>query len=225
MCNDTWTYFTGYGSSVDGKKLCTSTDIGSRYQDLQWKYRSLKRTPRTTSLDHEFTGPFWNKERSLWEQHRRSGGLEGYGGDSLYAGMELVRFAKLALWKDKLSHMRKELKKNVSKQFVTSKSVENYLGPNHRPVAADWAVPLFSNAVTAFLEIGYITNKKDFRILRNKLDIIADGIAVGIFSLVNGLKIMKLKEFNDLPKAKAVNWKAYKIKDRGSFFQEVLPTS
>jgi N-acetylmuramoyl-L-alanine amidase len=224
MYNDTWTYFTGYGSSVSGTSLSTDTDIGSRYQDLQWKYKPQNRASRITSLEGNFHGPFWERERSAAEKLRRHGGLEGYGGDNLYAGMELVRYSRLALYRDKFLTAKVKTSKDDA-PVITSQVLESYLGPEHRPVAADWAVPLFSNAVTAFLEIGYITNSKDFEILRNKLDVIADGITVGIFSLVNGLQIEKDRQFKSNPRGKSVGWKAYQNGDQSSYFKEVLPSS
>jgi len=228
MYNDTWTYFTGYGSDKSGKKLSTATNIGSRHQDLSWRYKSAERTSRTTSLDPEFTGLFWQREASAFEAFRREGGYEGYGGDNLYTGMELVRYTKQALWRDFVisSAKEKSYEKSTKKLFKTKKdaqkSVKQYLGPVHRSVAADWAVPLFGNAVTAFLELGYITNKKDFAILRNKLDVIADGITIGIFSLVNGLKLSKDSVYSESPKGRAVNWNHYKKLDKGNYFEEIL---
>jgi N-acetylmuramoyl-L-alanine amidase len=230
MYNDTWTYFTGYGSSVDGTKLNTATDIGSRQEDLQWKYVSSSRPARVTTVAMDYTGPFWTRERSEHEKYRRAGGRLGYGGDNLYSGDELVKFTKLALWNDYVASKKQKSqspeKSGKKKQVKFSeKAVSAYLGPGHRPVAADWAVPLFTNSVTAFLELGYITNSKDFWILRNKLDVIADGISVGIVSLRKGIACKKAVPYKEMPLGKPVKWNVYNTSDTTSYFEEIRPST
>ena len=221
MFNDTWTYFTGYGCSIDGTKVATATDIGNRHEDIQWRYASPKRSSRKITIDTEFNGPFWKREQSDFEKYRRSGGMCGYGGDNLYSGMELVNYTKMALWRDRMNSVQKTRKTKVT---FTKAMADSFLGPRHRPVAADWAIPLFSNSVTAFLEVGYITNSKDFAILRNKLDVIADGIAIGIFSLKKGLKSEKIDSLKDIPSGKAIKWDNYVKADGSSYFEEILPS-
>jgi len=214
MFNDTWTYFTGYGCNPDGGTVQTSTDVGVRYDDLQWAYRSpVRAAERTTSLTGPFDGPFWQRERSTFEQRRRAGGLEGYGGDNLYAGHELIRFMSLALWRD--------LQQGSSDEREGA-TVRGYLGRIHRPTAADWAVPLFSNAVTPFLELGYLSNDGDFRLLREKLDVVADGLAVGIHSLLVGTRSRApTKDFDRMPRGAPIAWSEYGPPSGPDYFRQV----
>ena len=213
MFNDSWTYFTGFGCNKTGGKVYTKTDIGIRQNDIGWAYRAKVRPKvRTKTLKGSLKGKYWDRERSEFESRRRSGGYEGYGGDNLYASQELVRFVKSGLWRDYLQSPAAKKRKLTEKQ---------YLGRNHRPTAADWAVPLYSNAIVAFLEIGYLTNKKDFWILRNKLDIIADGLAVGVYSLFAGTKSMKMPKTSFKPRGRAIEWSAYGAKDGTTYFERV----
>jgi len=217
MLNDAWTYFTGYGCTKSGKLVYPATDIGVRANDLQWAYQaSVPPQTRTTTLNQNFDGVFWDRERSDFEKMRRSGGIEGFGGDSLYAGQELVRYIRYGLWKDFLQTKRAFGVKWAGKRRLDPM---RYLGPHGRPTAADWAVPLFSNAVVAFLEVGYLTNDRDFWILRSKLDQIADALAVGIYSLHAGLEPVKLEAFTKSPRGRPINWEGYMPDPGNSYFE------
>ena len=196
-----------------GGTVNENTNIGIRQNDIGWAYRAEKRPKtRTKSLKGPFSGKFWDRERSDFERRRRSGGFEGYGGDNLYAGQELVRFMRSSLWRDYAASPKAKENELTERQ---------YLGRTHRPTAADWAVPLYSNAVVAFLEIGYLTNKRDFWILRNKLDVIADGLAVGVYSLFAGSKSIEIPKTSFKPRGRAIEWSAYGAKDGTTYFEKV----
>lgn len=223
MLNDTWTYFTGYGCDATGQTTDPAVDIGVRHDDLQWAYRTVPRpAARRTDLAGPFTGSFWDRERSSMERRRRSGGPEGRGGDNLFAGEELIRFMRHALWKDFLAR---------GQAFGGNVTVEDgmtagrYLGPHLDPVAADWAVPIFTNAVTAYLEVGYLTNDRDAWLLSSRLDVVADGLAVGIYSLARGAAVRRLPGLRTAPRGRAIDWGAYRSQEGTAWSEQARPVS
>ncbi len=225
MCNDTWTYFTGYGSTRDGRHVDTRKNIGLRMNDLQWRY-GWPVARRVASLEGPFEGAFWDRERSRYEALRRSGGPEGYGGDNLYASQELLRFVRHCLWKDYL-RMRGEAgggKENPLADYPAADPVRlsrrAYLGPHMRPSASDWAVPLYVNAVAAYLELGYLTNERDFWLVTKRNEVLARGLALGIYSLYGGMKVVS-SAGPGRPRGMPIDWTGYDTED-GSYFDEVV---
>jgi hypothetical protein len=154
------------------------------------------------------------------ERRRRGGGLEGHGGDNLYAGQELVRWLRYGLWREIVASEPKLTAPDPKQKGARRLGSGLYLGPRRKPTAADWAVPLYANAVTAFLELGYMTNRKDFWLLRNKLDAMADALAVGIYSLRVGAKAQPLAGLAEAPRGRPVDWRAYRRQDGSWYFDE-----
>lgn len=200
MFNDTWTYFTGCGAVPNGRTQDPSVNVSMRWNQLSWAYRDPIMPPVPESLDRDFNGPFWTRERSEAEKQRRSGGAEGLGGDNLLAGQELLRYVRKSLWLDY---------ENRGVSFASREvSPRTYLGPHHAPTAADWAMLLFSNAVVAYLELGYLSNSSDRWLLTRRADVIAEGLAVGIYSLCMGLQ-PRLHSEVPAPRGLAIDWKRY----------------
>lgn len=205
---DAWIYFHGYWSDKSGKKTETDKFEGYRqnmvtwaYQDqLGWEDSTRKSTQGPYAKKHsDFLpkGKFWEREKSLRELKRREGGREGYGGDNFYASQELLRFVQFG-----------ERSKGKSAHKI---------GPIHRPFISTYSLPTYTNAICAFLEIGFINKKEDIVLLTQKRRSVAESLAVGIYSLFLGLKVKKGIAIPYLPKGKKVNWEVY-----GSYFEEVV---
>lgn len=213
ILNDTWTYFTGHGSEPDGKKVRTASYIGQRWEHLDWSYRSKVEAKPRTSLVDPFEGPFFEREASRFEGLRRGGGPEGVGGDNLYAGQELLRFLRYAWWKD-------YTKTKVG--FAKGLSAKAYLPPHEKPTAADWAMPLFSNAVSPYLELGQLWNSKDRYLLTEKIEAAADGLAVGLYALVAGFRVPEVPGL-ETPRGLPIAWSKYQTEDGSSYFERSHP--
>lgn len=208
LLNDVWTYFTGFGSLPGGKAIDEKGWIGQRWNHLAWAYAERPEPEPRKSLDGPFTGPFWERERSRFELQRRHGGPEEVGGDNLYAGLELLRFIRYGLWKDYAAG---------GASFGKSLKPEELL-PIEHPVCTDWAVPLFTNAVSPYLELGQLLNAKDRFLLTDKLPIVADGLAVGIYSLFAGLPVAAVDGM-ECPRGLPVPWERYKLPDGRTWFE------
>lgn len=211
MFNDTWTYFTGCGSVPNGRTQDRSVNVSQRWNQVTWAYSDPKIVQRS-DLKKAFVGPFWDRERSRYERCRRGWGPEGYGGDNLYAGQELLRFIRWSLWRHyedwghsfgKGEHQPVQL-----------------MGHHHLPTAADWALPIYSNAVVAYLELGYLSNWKDRWLFDNRMNQYAEGLAAGIYSLLQGIRPFASMSVPS-PRGGPVQWSRYKTKG-GYYFEEAL---
>ncbi len=209
--NDSAFYFTGFpltkNDSLDHKKF-----RGYRYNMVEWAYKDEKGWENTARTHPDKTpysgnistfvqaGKFWEREKSIYEAHRRDGGEEGFGGDNLYATTELMRYILHSL------HLKKQ---NHPHQRITS------------PYISTWSVPLLVNAVAAFIELGSLANNRHRYLFTQKQDEIAEGLAVGIYSLFTGLK---LKNQNNIlpPKGKPLNLDKYTLPDGRSYFDAVV---
>ncbi len=203
MLNDCWTYFTGYRSDPSGSRADLESYIGQRWQHVRWAYAEDVEAPPRTSLAGPFTGRWFERERSAYEGFRRGEGPEELGGDNLYAGQELIRFLRYALWKDY---------SDGGTAFAKDLTPRELLPPHEKPTGSDWAMPLFTNAVAPYLELGQLWNSKDRFLLTEKLDVMADALAVGIYSLVTGFATPQL-EGVDSPKGVRIEWERYRLPD------------
>ncbi|MCP4134961.1 MAG: N-acetylmuramoyl-L-alanine amidase [bacterium] len=208
--NDVSLYFTSYPLK---KNLTVRYDKfkGYRYNMVNWHYgdgsgwtkEAAKHLPKTqysrNYLDVVPSGKFWERERSVYEKYRREGGKEGFGGDNAYASYEIIRYILYSL---DLGGLR-------SKKHKPGK-----------PFRSIWIMPLHLNAINAFVELGYINRRKDRFILTKKHDEIAEGIAVGIYSLFSGLKL-KERKFKHTPKGKKIDLERYQITKDKSYFDIV----
>lgn len=208
---DTSVYFTGY--PVDNScRIRTDKFSGYRRNMVKWVYRDLhgwellaRRHPSESRWassfeDFEMRGRFWDRERSKYESYRRENGEEGYGGDNLYACREIIRYILYSLDLNKIRHRSQKL---------------------GHPYISVWSVPLLVNAVTAYIELGYLYRKRDRYLMTVKQDEIAEGIAVGIYSLLAGLKPAK-NAFKYLPKGKRVDLEKYLITTEKDYFSSVV---
>ncbi len=184
IISDTATYFTGF-------RAFTQKFIGLRYLMVTWRYN-------TSSLFTSFM-LFFMRENSIYENYRRSGGPEGYGGDNFYSSEEIIRYVRAALWNDL---------KSSNANYAARTTPEEYAGEHASPFVSDWAIPLHVNAITSFIEIGYLSNAKDRKMLKEKQAVIAESIAVGIYSLLAGLKPVKLEGIES-PRGAAIDFAKY----------------
>jgi len=178
LINDCDTYFTG-------KRTATRGSIGKRWQMVQWRYS--EDDEYNNLMSYKNPDSYWHRERSAEESMRRDGGYLGFGGDNFYASEEILKYIRMGLWKEYAS-------KGVRAAGETAavKTPNEYLGNHGRPFISDWALPQLINAVTAYVELGYLENPEDRNILLNKKDIIARSVAVSIYSLLSGMTPQKI---------------------------------
>ncbi|MDH4261971.1 MAG: N-acetylmuramoyl-L-alanine amidase [Spirochaetia bacterium] len=210
---DAWIYYTGYWSVVDGLNPDLEKFRGFRHNMVTWSYRdesllnnSSMNNPYISKNAHlkyfKPGGKFWEREKSTPENWRREGGLEGYGGDNLYASQEILRFIRKGLLVNYVYNSR-----NLP-EIVT-------------PYISTWSVPTYVNAVSAFLELAYLDNKYDFnRILKYK-KIHAEAIAVGIYSLLQGTKISESAKVKMMPWGNSIDFTKYKTYNNSNYFDIV----
>ncbi|HNX57787.1 MAG TPA: hypothetical protein PKK43_01715 [Spirochaetota bacterium] len=208
--NDVSVYFTSY--HLDKKnKVESDKFLGYRYNMVTWKYGDESgwekdaadhgRGQYSSSLS-EFVpeGPFWDRERAKYEDYRRANGPEGYGGDNYYASMEIIRYALLSV---------------------------NRAGYHHRdlrvapPYISIWSVPLHVNAISAYIELGYIRMPSYRHVLTEMQDQVAEGIAVGIYSVLAGTKAKSLSG-TPKPKGKKIDLDKYRLNDKETYFDSVV---
>ncbi len=207
---DTSVYFTGYPHN-NKLRIKSKRFLGYRYNMVSWNYADpphweiiAKHHPKETQYamshnDFVMKGKFWERERSIYEGYRRKGGEDSYGGDNLYVSNEIIRYILYSL---KLNGIRNSTQK---------------LG---KPYISIWSLPLLVNAVTAYIELGYLYKKRDRFLLTKKQDELAEGFAVGIYSLLVGLK-PKNNKSKYMPKGKRVDLKKYCITSKKSYFDVV----
>ncbi len=208
---DVSVYFTGY--PLDNfLKMVPEGFSGYRNNMVQWRYGDLPgwellaaNHPSGTrySLNYNdiaLQGRFWDRERSKYEKYRREDGEEGFGGDNLYACREIIRYILLSLDLKKIRHHTQKL---------------------GNPYISVWSVPMLVNAISAYIELGYIYRSPDRQMLTQKQDEVAEGIAVGIYSLLAGLK-PKEGNYKYPPKGKRVDLEKYLINPEKYYFDDVL---
>lgn len=209
--NDTSLYFTGYPLRRNRE-----TDItrfrGYRYNMVDWSYaddrgwehaarhniRSSRYARRVDNFVPE--GRFWDRERSTCENFRRDGGEEGFGGDNAYAAYEIIRYICYSL------HLSDD-------DHPTQKPGKSYVSV--------WIMPLHLNAVNAFIELGYLNRKRDRHLFTKRRNEIAEGIAVGIYSLCAGLEV-KEGDYKYAPRGKRIDFGRYRLSDGSNYFDAVV---
>ncbi|MBN2039049.1 MAG: N-acetylmuramoyl-L-alanine amidase [Spirochaetes bacterium] len=207
---DTSVYFSGYpvGNNL---KIQKNRFSGYRYNMVNWRYKDPEKWeitavkhPQNTRYSDDIRrfnpeGDFWDREKSVYESYRRDGGIEGFGGDNLYACSEIIRYILFSLYLSGDDHKKQKPGK---------------------PYISVWSLPILVNAVTAYIELGYLKNKRDRYLFIKKQDEIAEGIAAGIYSLFSGLKPVE-KNFQYLPKGKKLDLDKYDLNDGKSYFNIV----
>lgn len=205
--NDSAIYFSGFrlnrDNIVDQNKF-----VGYHYNMVGWNYAAYNdwpsiavshpdNSPYAVNLKNlSLTGKFWDRERSVYEEFRR--GIND-GGDNRYAGEELLKFI------------------NYSLQLKGIYNRDQNPGP---PYISTWAVPIYINAISAYLELGYLNLSHHRYIFAQKQDEIAEGIAVGIYSLLTGIKL-KENNFKCRPRGENIDWSKYRLDDGRSYFEVV----
>ena len=183
LINDCDTYFTG-------KRTATKGSIGKRWQMVKWRYS--EDDEYNNLLSYKNPDSYWHRERSAEESMRRDGGPLGFGGDNFYASEEVLKYVRMGLWKEYAASGVKS-----AGETAAVKTPNEYLGNHGRPFISDWALPQLINAVTAYVELGYLENTEDRNILLNKKDIIARSMAVSTYSLLCGMTPKKLINTRD----------------------------
>lgn len=208
--NDVSVYFTGF--PVDNSlEVKYDKFLGYRQNMVEWRYKdnawenyAKKHPPNTlysgSPLDFIQAGKFWEREKSIYEAYRRDGGPEGFGGDNLYASSELIRYILFSLYQEGSDHRSQR--------------------PG-RPYISVWSLPLLVNAISAYIELGYLHSRRDRFLLTEKQDEIAEGIAAGIYSLFTGVEIKK-KEYKYLPRGKRIDLLKYRMSNGVSYFDSVI---
>lgn len=211
---DAWIYFHGYWPNKSGDKTDLTRFEGFRQNMVTWKYKDdegwesrVGKFEGPYALDHKLfraTGRFWDREREKPEIMRREGGEEGFGGDNHYAGMELLRFLQYGL----------RLQVNTN---------DSYSQPNPilKPFISTYSLPMLINAISAYLELGDIRSDRDMYFLTNKKKKVAICLAVGIYSLFQGLEI-KDQDFKYIPKGNRIEFEKYITKTGVSYFEDVI---
>ncbi len=208
--NDASIYFTGFPLQQK-RKVAMNRFRGYRYNMVDWAYaddpgwehparhriRSSRYAPRLEHFIPE--GRFWERERSKYEKYRRGGGEEGFGGDNAYAAYEIIRYIGYSL----NLHGDDHPSQKPGKSYVSV-----------------WIMPLHVNAINAFIELGYFNRKRDRHIFTKKQNEIAEGIAVGIYSLCAGMELKK-KEYKYAPRGKNIDFSKYRMPDGSSYFDAV----
>ncbi len=187
--------FTGYRYNMVSWKYADEPD----WEDDAKKHESGSRYASSFS-GYNPVGSYWDRERSKYEEYRRDGGPEGYGGDNAYASMEIIRFALASI--NRAGYRHRDLR------------VAN-------PYISIWSVPLYINAVSAYIELGYIRMPSYRRVLTKMQDPVAEGIAVGIYSLLAGSKTKPMPGKNT-PKGKSIDLDKYRIDDKETYFDSVV---
>ncbi|MCB1157198.1 MAG: N-acetylmuramoyl-L-alanine amidase [Leptospiraceae bacterium] len=215
---DAWIYFHGYWSDKSGTKADLKRFEGFRQNMISWAYRDSPgwtnriNTPGPYAIKHEdfeATGPFWEREKSDLELMRREDGPEGFGGDNHYAGMELLRFIQYGF--------RTEVQQNPHPSFESPDKILP-------PFISTYSLPTFINGISAYLELGNISSDKDMYFVQVKRRKMAISIAVGIYSLFQGLEV-KNPDILYAPKGKKIDFSKY-ITDSGeSYFKVVTKSS
>ncbi len=208
--NDTSIYFTGYPLR---KNLETDRSgfKGYRYNMVKWSYadnRGWEHAARYRIPSSRYAptyenfipeGKFWERERSPYERFRRDGGEEGFGGDNAYASYEIIRYICYSLY----LHGDDNRSQKPGKSYISV-----------------WIMPLHVNAINAFIELGYLNRSRDRMLLTKKQKEIAEGIAVGIFSLLTGLE-PRDRKYKHLPKGKGIDFNKYRMPGDTSYFEDV----
>ena len=212
---DSWIYFTGFWCEKNGLRPLQEKFRGYRHNMIRWRYQDkqgwhlkAKKHPRWSPYSKQLRytslrGAFWRREKSSPESWRRENGPEGYGGDNLYASHELLRYLRKGL-----------MVNNVEDEDTLPQILEPYL--------STWSVPTYINAISAYLELGYLDIKKDYNRLLKHKKIYAEAIAVGIYSLFFSLTQNKKSRDHNLPWGEAINLKKYEQYQGRNYFQEAF---
>ena len=207
--SDVSQYFTGCPLDSDMK---TGPFRGYRHNMTQWAYTDDPGWEKDAAKHADYSpysrnyrkvspaGRFWDRERSRYESYRRDGGEEGFGGDNAYASYEIIRYILYSL------------KKNGGHYKDLTEG---------KPYFSIWAIPIYVNAINAYFELGYLKRKDDRKTLLENQNEIAEGIAVGIYSLFAGIDPVFDDNFTHTPKGKRIDLEKYAVSPEKTYFDMV----
>lgn len=208
--NDVSLYFLSRPLDNENK-VKTNRFRGYRHNMVHWDYRDHDKWETAAGYaipgspygacpqSFELHGKFWEREQSCYESYRRDNGPEGYGGDNAYACNEIIRYILFSLNRD-MKNLR-------------------YTKPG-KPYISVWTLPLLVNAITAFIELGYLNRGYDKMLMTQKQDEIAEGIAVGIYSLFAGIDVVEDGRVQP-PGGKRIDLEKYIISNKETYFDIV----
>ncbi|MCX7632305.1 MAG: hypothetical protein N2Z22_03105 [Turneriella sp.] len=203
-------YFIGFWTLPESSETDFSRFRGYRQNLVRWVYADRdekveelygQKNERyaTTLADFTPAGAFWEREQGEPEKWRREDGPEGFGGDNHYAGMEVLRYIRKAF----LIH-------GIDTPKTAAKIIEPYI--------STWAVPTYTNAIAAFVEIAHTTSRRDHMRMARYRHVYAEAVAVAVYSLLYGLP---QKTGDLLPRGKPLNLKRYENLAGGNYFRRV----
>ena len=213
--SDTWIYFHGYWAYRNKPGTWLKRYRGYRYNMVSWPYadktgwekeaRKHKAGGPYSRRHEDFrpTGPFWDRERGKAEDWRREGGPAGYGGDNHYASDELLRYVQYGV-----------------RKFRPARRKPGGIGRILKPYVSTYSLPTFTNAICAYLEIGFLNRARDRSLLTNDRDAVARSLAVGVYSLFAGLKLRSGTEYGPYrPRARPIDFARYENLSGGNYFE------
>jgi len=208
---DVVNYFTGFDLNRD-YTVNKEKFRGYKYNMVTWGYadepgwheKAKLHKPGTRYSDDiknfKEDGPYREREKSEYEKFRRGEDFENFGGDNSFASYEIIKYILLSLDKKGLS--RKD--KIPGKAFVST-----------------WSIPMLVNAVSAYIELGYLNRSWDRNVLLRRQDEIAEGAAVGIYSLFAGVDSLK-GNFRHKPSGKSIDFEKYRLDTGRTYFDAVM---
>jgi hypothetical protein len=203
-------YFTGFDLNRD-YTVNTDEFRGYKYNMVTWKYadkegwhEKAKFHKPETKYSNEIKvfkeeGVYWERESAVYEKYRRGENFENFGGDNSLASYEIIKYILLSL--DKKGVSRKD--KIPGKAFVST-----------------WSIPMLVNAVSAYIELGYLNRPWDREVLLYRHDEIAEGVAVGIYSLFAGLDNLK-GNLRHKPSGENIDFEKYRL-DTGKTYFDIV---
>lgn len=207
---DSSQYFTSYGINRN-YKINYKDYNGYKYNMVTWAYSDdsfwdlkAEKHPDNSRYSSDYNsfiedGRFWEREKSVYEEYRRGTGFYNFGGDNYFATYEIIKYILFSLNNTGVNNPDKI----PGKAFIST-----------------WSVPLLINAISAYIELGYLDRKWDREVLLYRQDEIAEGVAVGIYSLLTGLDNIKGK-FRNKPSGKFIDFNKYSITKEKSYFDIV----
>lgn len=204
---DVVNYFTGFDLNRD-YTVNQEKFNGYKYNMTNWDYADEPGWNETAKLHKAGTrysnniktfkeeGAYWEREKSVHEQFRRGENFENFGGDNSLSSYEIIRYILLSL--DKKGISRKD--KIPGKAFIST-----------------WSIPLMVNAVCAYIELGYLNRPWDKEVLLRRHDEIAEGVAVGIYSLFAGIEKIEGK-FKYNPSGQSIDFEKYRVSPEKTYF-------
>ena len=215
--SDSWVYFHGHSTKKASLRTGPAKYYrGIRHNLLSWRYKdppnwaalARRGAPAYTAKHRRFhpKGSFWNREQSPKEKRRREGGALGFGGDNHYAGDELLRYIQFGV-----RLLDPEMRK------------ADKVGPLQSPYVSSYALPIYVNAVTAYLEVAYINRKRDRELVIKKQKDTALSLAIGVYSLFQGLDLKNKIASPLMPRGKRIDWEFYTKGSAGNYFKQVMP--